>query len=488
MKTNRGLRNYIRAVFAMVIILALFSACKKSQPLGPRESSKDRLPALKSSASDLELDQANSKNTAVEFSWSSGSNHGTNSAIDYTLQFDMKGNDFASPLSIGIGRGSYSKAYTVSEFNTLLTDQLNIDPETTEELEVRIKSTTSDSSVTPDFSNSVTLSATPYKPVSTTLYLIGDAAPSGWDANNATALDPDPDTPYIFTYEGNLAAGDFKFITTLGQFLPSYNKGQDAGHLFHRTDNGQPDDKFSITEPGPYLVTVNLVELTITIEKQPGPPYSQLWVVGSATPNGWDLNNAAEMRQDPGDPFIFDYNEVLAQGEFKIATAKDFNAPFYRPTTNYPDLSNTDVQLSAGDPDNKWYITDPGAYKITLNLRDMTISIQKFTPYSQLWIVGDATPNGWNIDNPNQMQQDPNNQYVFTFNGQLSAGEFKFPTATGDWGTDYFMPAINHQPLDSTYVRFIPGGSPDNKWQIDTAGTYSIKLNQLYETIEIQKQ
>jgi len=487
-KSSRGITFIAKAILGMFVLVTLFTACKKSQPLAPQESTKDRTPALESSADNLDLSQANFNETAVEFSWSPGSNHGTNSAIDYTLQFDMKGNDFKSPVSVHLGRATYSRSYTVSDFNSLLKDQLNVDPGSMGNLDVRIKSATADSSFAPDTSNTVELTATPYKPVSKTLYLIGDAAPNGWDANNATALDPDPDTPYIFTYEGNLAAGDFKFITTLGQFTPSYNMGQDSTKLVHRTDESQPDDKFTITNPGPYKITVNLVDLTISIKKMAGPAYSQLWVIGSATPNGWSLDNAAEMRQDPGDPFIFDYNEVLAQGEFKIATALDFNAPFYRPTTNYPDLSSTDVQLSAGDPDNKWYISDPGPYKITLNLRDMTISIKKFTPYSQLWIVGDATPNGWNIDNPTQMQQDPNNQYLFTYNGQLSAGEFKFPTATGDWGTDFFMPAVNHQWLDSTFVRFVPGGSPDNKWQIDQAGTYSIKLNQLYETIEIKKQ
>ena len=82
------------------------------------------------------------------------------------------------------------------------------------------------------------------KPVSKSLYIIGSATATGWDANAADSLTPDATIPGEFHYSATLTPGEFKFITTKGSFLPSYNKGADSAHLFYRTEDAQPDDKF----------------------------------------------------------------------------------------------------------------------------------------------------------------------------------------------------------------------------------------------------
>jgi starch-binding outer membrane protein SusE/F len=222
-----------------------------------------------------------------------------------------------------------------------------------------------------------------------------------------------------------------------------------------------------------------------------GPPYSKLWIVGDATPNGWNINNPNIMKVDPTNAFQFKYNEVLNAGEFKIpVTTGNWSADFFMPPTNHPPLSNTAVQLiPGGNPDNKWQITSPGAYKILLNIgASPFINIKPFTPYPQLWMVGNATSAGWNIDNPVPMVQTVGNPYEFTYTGPLTAGEFKIPTSTGNWGTDFFMPPENGAGVTETNAILIPGGNPDNKWKIDVAGNYKVTLNQLYETISIEKQ
>ena len=54
-----------------------------------------------------------------------------------------------------------------------------------------------------------------------------------------------------------------------------------------------------------------------------------------------------------------------------------------------------------------------------------------------LYMVGDATPAGWNIDNPFEMTKDANDNFIFTYHGKLNVGELKFPIAKGDWGATF---------------------------------------------------
>ena len=236
--------------------------------------------------------------------------------------------------------------------------------------------------------------------------------------------------------------------------------------------------------------TSNIITLKVT-PAPTGAAYSALWIVGDATPNGWNIDAPNQMVPDPTNPFQFKYNEVLNAGEFKIPVSTgNWSTDFYMPPANHPDLSSTDVKLiSRGDPDNKWQITTAGAYKILLNISSSPfIHITPFTPYTMLYMVGDATPAGWDINAPVAMTPTPGNVYEFTYTGALNAGEFKIPIATGNWGTDYFMPPVNGEGTTSKNAVFVPAGNPDNKWKITEAGNYKVTVNQLYETISIEKQ
>ncbi|WP_447640258.1 MULTISPECIES: SusF/SusE family outer membrane protein [Chitinophagaceae] len=222
-----------------------------------------------------------------------------------------------------------------------------------------------------------------------------------------------------------------------------------------------------------------------------GATYAQLWVVGDATPAGWNIDNPSPMTKDPTNSFQFKYNEVLNAGEFKIPTSTgNWGTDFFMPLVNHPPLSSTEVKLTiGGNPDYKWQITNPGPYKILLNISSSPfIKIVPFTPYTKLWMIGDATPAGWNIETPTPMVATAGNPYEFSYTGPLSVGEFKIPVSTGNWDTDYFMPAANDEGVGSTNAIFVPGGSPDNKWKISDAGNYKVVINQLYETISITKQ
>ena len=79
-----------------------------------------------------------------------------------------------------------------------------------------------------------------------------------------------------------------KFITTLGQFLPSYNRDAtavEALKLTYRTSGDQPDEPFVIDEGATYIVKVDLLNLTLTLTETEdiGWRFDEFFIVGSFT-------------------------------------------------------------------------------------------------------------------------------------------------------------------------------------------------------------
>ena len=471
---------------ALILLLSwssvfIMNSCTKDEPVN---ITMGEPVAISTSTDNIVLSQKNDASVAVSINWTPGSNQGTGSSISYTLDVDQDGNNFANAKSYNMGKAVYRKDFTVSELNDLLLNFWGVQPGTAVTLEARITAQIAGGTVADDVTEASKFTVTPYEPVSSTLYFIGDASPNGLDVNNAIALIPDANDPTSFTYQGTLKAGTLKFITTLGSDLPSYQKGKDENTLTYRTDATQPDDRFTIAEDGIYIINLNLVDLTITITKQPGPPYDVLYLVGDATPNGWDIANATPMVQNPDNLFQFTYDGVLTPGDFKIPVNRntDWGQDMYM---RDPSDSSKIYLHNGGDPDdNKWTITKENWYHVMVDLQKMTISIEPF----KLYMVGSATSIGWDIGNAIELTQDPNNWYIFTYQGAMVAGEFKFPVnRNSDWGQDMYM----MDPNDPTKMyRHIGGEADDSKWTIAAGdeGNYLLTLNVQDLTINIQKQ
>ncbi len=432
--------------------------------------------ALTATKSEIVLTQKEAANNAVNFTWTTGTNQGTGASISYILKIDKKGNNFANPASFAMGKGVYSKSITVAELNDYLLNTWKVTPNAVAQLEAKVEATISSNPETKDMAG-FSFSATPYQPVSKTLYLIGSASPNGWDAGKALALTPQSD-PTLFTFQGTLNAGELKFITTSGQFLPSYNKGADDSHIVYRTSDNQPDNKFTINETAVYKVTVSLLDLAIVINKMNLPPYSSLYMVGSAAPNGWDISKATQLVQNADNPYLFTYTGVMNAGEFKFPVNRnsDWGQDMYMKT----DDTHMYLHKGGASDDNKWSVTKKGYYTITLNLLDNTISINRL----KLYMVGSATPVGWSIDKAVELAEDATDGCIFTYTGPMVAGEFKFPVNRNtDWGQDMYM------KTDDTHMYLHKGGaSDDNKWNITAEGNYVVTANVETLSISIQKK
>jgi len=435
--------------------------------------------SLSTTSSEITLNEKNAGNTAVSFNWTTGTNEGAGSSISYRLQVDKKGNNFsAKAISFDLGKTVYTKSFSVVELNDSLLKHWSFGADVTGYLEARVITTIHSTPEQQDISNVVTMAVVPYLPVSTELYMIGDATRTGWDVNKATKLTPFAEKPHTFIYKGTLSVGELSFITVLGQQLPAYGKGADNGQLVYKTKDPLSVSKFKIIEPGTYKISLNLLDLTILISKWDEPAYSQIFIVGPASPNGWDITNATELVQNKDNPFIFTYTGVLNKGEFKFPVNRngDWGQDMYMK------VDETHMYIHhGGDPDdNKWSNKKKGYYKVTLNLKDLTMTMEQ----TKLYFVGNATPVKWDITSAIAMEEDATNGCLFTYSGPMVAGEFKFPVnRNSDWAQDMYM------KIDNAHMYLHHGGDEDdNKWVLTEAGNYVIKANIELLTVDILKQ
>ncbi len=497
------MRHYIYSVMAIVLASISLAACSDNDYTQLDKGSN--VLTMTSEQSATVLDENNHASDAIILNWTTGHNYGTGNRISYKLELAKSGTNFVNAyVAVNEETQTYTWSASQENLNDLLLDKFGGEPGVATTVDARV--TAMVSGVEETQTSQLSFTVTPYEPVTTTLYLIGDATPNGWSADNATVMTRS--TNGLFEWEGTLTEGNFKFITTKGSFLPSYNKADD-GSLVLRTSDDQPDNQWSITEAHDYKITANLLAGTVSIEKTDGvkPAFDELYFVGN--PNSWGFD---KMQQDVLDKFLFRigyYFEHGKGGEFKFGTTPGSWENMYKATQSNAPYTDQKMALVKGfEPDNKWYLQDDEcekAYKICVDIRTgkERMMMTEFTPYPMIYLVGDATPNGWDLGNATAMTA-TSSPYVFTWTGQLNAGELKFSCdKQSDWNGAWFMSSKNgaeptgeeenmlfidksNETFKSQYLT-VNVGDIDYKWKITSSGTYTITLDQLHETITITK-
>lgn len=219
---------------------------------------------------------------------------------------------------------------------------------------------------------------------------------------------------------------------------------------------------------------------------------SYMGLVGDATPIGYTPQGIS-MQQDSGNPNIFTYKGELKPGNFKIHLVEGdwCDGTWINAAVANQDLTATNYIVTSGcdGPDNQWVVPAYGTYSIVVDLGTQTITITELTYYANLYLVGDASPNGWDINNATPLVVDSGNPALFSWTGSLSAGEFKIATAKiFDGGWDWIHPLTQGQDLSlNTYEILSSGSGADNKWVIGNSNTYTITLDLQNSTITIQQ-
>lgn len=107
---------------------------------------------------------------------------------------------------------------------------------------------------------------------------------------------------------------------------------------------------------------------------------STLYMVGDATPTGWDIGNPTAFMSTEEDPLIFVYEGPLHTGELKCCLAAgNWDAPFIHPMMQGKEIGKAGIdaeafQMYSGGDDLKWKVTEAGKYNLTFDLRNWTMS------------------------------------------------------------------------------------------------------------------
>ncbi|MBO0356520.1 SusE domain-containing protein [Hymenobacter sp. BT186] len=228
------------------------------------------LPTLSASTNTVVLQQANSAQTAVTYTWTPVSSFNWQNTdnpyaptVSYVLQVSTPDNSFGAPASIPAGNGP-TTAVTVEQLNTALTT-IGVTPGTATPVQVRLATVINSGSNNSFTSAPVALTATGYTvclpPNSDRWSIIG---PAGVDWNTDVPLTYNCDSR---TYKVTrvLNAGEFKFRLN-NDWGTNYgsNTARNASGTGPLNSGG---NNITVPTTGTYTITLNLATMTYTLSQ-----------------------------------------------------------------------------------------------------------------------------------------------------------------------------------------------------------------------------
>ncbi|MCF1715796.1 SusE domain-containing protein [Flavihumibacter sp. RY-1] len=382
------MKHLFKILFNSLLAAIVLTACEKAEDLPFYENGT--APAVTASASTIAPIPADSLAAGLILNWTNPAYAADSATYKYIVEIDRAGNNFAQAAQRVI-TGSLSTTYLNKELNNILIDK-GLEFGTAYDMEVRVISSYSNNNERL-ISNVLPIKMTPYKipprvelPSSGKLFLVGSATGSGWN-----------------------------------------NPVQTPEQEFTRLDETTFAGVFNLKGGNEYLVL----------------PVNGLW----------DQKYSVANKNLPG----------LAEGG-------DFGFGL-----------NDNIPGPAAD----------GMYKIVLDFQAGKFIVTPYTENnlpSALFMVGDATPGGWNNPVPTPSQQFTRlNSSEFELTLELTGGkQYLFLPVNGDWSTKYSV-------QDNTLTGLAEGGSfgynlPQNFPGPATDGTYKINVNFATSKFSVVKQ
>ena len=217
---------------------------------------------------------------------------------------------------------------------------------------------------------------------------------------------------------------------------------------------------------------------------------NKLWIVGSATPGGWNnpVPDSQFITRSTTDTFVWTGNVVLVKNGEYLMLPKNGNWD-----EKYGVNDNTLSGLNAGGIFSFGSSNIPGpsyngVYKLTFNFLYGTFTVQlirligpkiEIPSANKLWIIGDATQGGWDNSNSNkefvyqqQFNKISDTKYeLYTYLN--NTGAYKLIQTVGNWESQYHAIAGGTWNTGSFELKNADPGFPAPP----TAGIYKITID-----------
>ena len=365
-------------------------------------------------------------------------------AASYSVIIDKKGNNFAKPVTIGVG-AALKKTFKKVELNTLVIN-LGIPAGTAADLDFKVDcSIGANTHLTTAIQNVKVTTYVDKLDLSSPWGVVGDATTNGWNG---------PDQPM---YKSGTTNGLVGYVTVNdGQI--KFRRNNDWGVNLGSAGSVEPDvapsgslkadGKNLGIKKGSYKISIDTVALTYKVE-------ALTWgIVGDATTNGWNGPDMP-MRYDPTVD-LWRAEVKLVAGNIKFRLNNDWG-------TNYGGSNGT----MALNGDN--IAITPGTYLITADFKTLKYTI---TAYKPIGIIGDATPNGWGSTNDPKFTYNLSTKKWVLNNITLTAAQIKF-RENDDWGNNWGSTgSVEPDPIGAS-----GGLKAGGKNFGVTAGTWSFELD-----------
>lgn len=311
----------------------------------------------------------NKDNNFQTLTWSEV-DYGFDAVVTYDVQFDVKANNFSSPVTLATVTNNTHATFKIGDLNKeMLAKSLN--PEVAVDLQFRIKATVHPS-IPAVYSNVAEARVTPYATSFPPIYMCG-AATGGWNWNLYTYKEVRSSAPNVYETIAHFLNGEtFRFFKQTDWGPTSWNYPYFTGtvsNLFENANDGDLNLRFT-GATGYYKITVNMSTKSIAMEAVAEPV---LYATGAAL-GGWDwTTNFIQLTWMSNGIF-------QATTDFANETFRFFKQAGWGDSYNYPWFAGGSVSPlfeNANDGDSNFrFVGTPGTFKITVNLLDKIVTME----------------------------------------------------------------------------------------------------------------